>query len=109
MHREPLLEVLAVYRERHPDEADCVSRYSAFVDSELSGQLQRLGRDQLWICGVYAHIGCMVTAYDAGQARIVDLDPEPVCEQQSFDLSATPPSRRNRRPRRRRAVQAAGG
>ena len=40
-------------------------RYSAFFGTELLERLQATGRDQLWICGVYAHIGCLATALDA--------------------------------------------
>ncbi|CAL9346796.1 isochorismatase family protein [Streptomyces albus] len=40
-------------------------RYSAFARTDLLERLARLRRDQLVICGVYAHIGCLMTAVDA--------------------------------------------
>ncbi|MGW3352876.1 isochorismatase family protein [Nonomuraea rubra] len=41
------------------------SRYSAFYDTSLDEVLTVLDRDQLLVCGVYAHIGVLATALDA--------------------------------------------
>ncbi|KAB2346960.1 isochorismatase family protein [Actinomadura rudentiformis] len=40
-------------------------RYSAFHNSDLLDYLVRAGRDQLVVCGIYAHVGCLITACDA--------------------------------------------
>lgn len=40
-------------------------RYSAFARSDLQTRMKALGRDQLIVCGVYAHIGVMTTCVDA--------------------------------------------
>ena len=61
-------ESAQILDELAPTEADTVLtkwRYSAFVRSPLEEQLKELGRDQLIISGVYAHIGCLTTALEA--------------------------------------------
>lgn len=40
-------------------------RYSAFFRSDLLSRMRRAGRDQLVLCGVYAHLGVMATALEA--------------------------------------------
>jgi isochorismate hydrolase len=40
-------------------------RYSAFHRTPLRPMLAALGRDQLIVCGVFAHLGCLLTACDA--------------------------------------------
>jgi isochorismate hydrolase len=40
-------------------------RYSAFIGSGLLERLRDHGRDQLIVCGVYAHVGVLMTAVDA--------------------------------------------
>ena len=40
-------------------------RYSAFHNNGLLEHLRTHRRDQLVICGVYAHVGCLMTAVDA--------------------------------------------
>jgi bifunctional isochorismate lyase/aryl carrier protein len=47
-------------------------RYSAFKQTNLLTMLREKDRDQLIICGVYAHIGCLMTA---GEAFMEDIQP----------------------------------
>jgi isochorismate hydrolase len=40
-------------------------RYSAFFRSDLQERMRACGRDQLILCGVYAHVGVLATALEA--------------------------------------------
>jgi isochorismate hydrolase len=40
-------------------------RYSAFFRSDLLSRMRAEGRDQLVVCGVYAHVGVLMTAVEA--------------------------------------------
>lgn len=57
-----------VIDEVAPNASDIVLtkwRYSAFKRTKLMEIMHEQGRDQIIICGVYAHIGCLLTACDA--------------------------------------------
>lgn len=40
-------------------------RYSAFFRSDLLDRMRAAGRDQLVVCGVYAHVGVLMTAVES--------------------------------------------
>lgn len=68
-------EVTAIYGAIAPQDGDLVLtkwRYSAFKRSTLLAELKRRTIDQLVICGVYAHIGCLQTA---AEAFMLDIQP----------------------------------
>ena len=61
-------EVTAIVEELAPSQRDTMivkRRYSAFHRTDLLSSLKSAGKDQLIICGVFAHIGCLVTAIEA--------------------------------------------
>jgi isochorismate hydrolase len=66
MDRTP--EHRQIVDELAPREGDVVLtkwRYSAFFRSELHERIRAWQRDQVIVCGVYAHVGCLMTACDA--------------------------------------------
>jgi isochorismate hydrolase len=57
-----------IIAELAPGQGDVVFtkwRYSAFFASDLAAWLENHRRDQLIVCGVYAHVGVLMTACDA--------------------------------------------
>ena len=61
-------EIVRIIPSLKPAEQDTVLmkwRYSAFKKSDFEQRIRDAGRDQLVICGVYAHIGCLLTAAEA--------------------------------------------
>ncbi len=62
---EEQARVIEPLRARPDDIVVTKWRYSAFARTDLRSLMAHDGRDQLLITGVYAHIGCMLTAADA--------------------------------------------
>ncbi|MFI5932235.1 isochorismatase family protein [Actinoplanes sp. NPDC051494] len=58
-------DVIAALRPGPGDHVVTKTRYSAFFRTEMAALLESLGRDQLVVCGVFAHIGCLFTVADA--------------------------------------------
>ena len=57
--------VVAQLAPREQDTVLVKLSYSAFVRSDLLQRMQVQCRDQLIMCGVYAHTGCLMTSADA--------------------------------------------
>lgn len=58
-------EVVEPLTPRPGDRVYTKWRYSAFFRSTLLADLRAAGRDQLVVCGVYAHVGVLMTALEA--------------------------------------------
>jgi isochorismate hydrolase len=58
-------EVVEPLAPRPADRVFTKWRYSAFFSSDLLASMRALGRDQLILCGVYAHVGVLMSAVDA--------------------------------------------
>ncbi|WP_308257198.1 isochorismatase family protein [Saccharothrix luteola] len=66
MDRRPEHRRVVAPLEPGPDDVVVTKwRYSAFVGNDLDDVIRSRGRDQVVICGIYAHIGCLITACDA--------------------------------------------
>lgn len=66
MEADPFQSQIAA--EVAPGEQDLVMtkwRYSAFQKTNLLQVIKEQGRDQLIVCGIYAHIGCLLTSCEA--------------------------------------------
>ncbi|MFD5234703.1 isochorismatase family protein [Streptomyces qaidamensis] len=58
-------QIVAELAPRPADQVLTKWRYSAFFRSDLLAQMRDQDRDQLIVCGVYAHVGVLATALDA--------------------------------------------
>jgi isochorismate hydrolase len=58
-------EVVAPVAPRDGDWLLTKWRYSAFFNTDLRARMWRTGRDQLIVCGVYAHVGVLMSAVEA--------------------------------------------
>ncbi|MFZ3499674.1 isochorismatase family protein [Streptomyces sp. 5.8] len=58
-------QIVAELAPRPADQVLTKWRYSAFFRSDLLARMRAQGRDQLIVCGVYAHVGVLATALEA--------------------------------------------
>ncbi|MFJ6721746.1 isochorismatase family protein [Streptomyces sp. NPDC091259] len=58
-------EIVTELAPRPSDHVLTKWRYSAFFRSDLLVRMRTQGRDQLIVCGVYAHVGVLATALEA--------------------------------------------
>ncbi|MFG2113592.1 isochorismatase family protein [Streptomyces sp. NPDC048718] len=58
-------EIVTELAPRPADHVFTKWRYSAFFRSDLLERMRAQGRDQLIVCGVYAHVGVLATAVEA--------------------------------------------
>lgn len=61
-------EAAEIISELYPGPNDTVLtkwRYCAFFRTDLEARMRNYGKNQLWITGVYSHIGCLTTALTA--------------------------------------------
>lgn len=62
------IEDALIISELAPTDTDTVLtkwRYCAFYRTDLEERLRAAGKNQLWISGIYSHIGCQTTALTA--------------------------------------------
>lgn len=60
-------DIVEALRPQPSDIVVTKHRYSAFQRTNLEPLLRARGRDQLIVCGVYAHLGCLLTTAEAFQ------------------------------------------
>lgn len=63
-------EIVEALKPQPQDYIVYKTKYSAFFKTDLEHILQRTGRNQLLITGIFAHHGCMATALDAFMRNI---------------------------------------